>query len=67
MLFIIIVRKKFQLQKCKLQLSYIAMLLSEKGRHNRLNINSMAVINTKCVIYNDAEKKLSITLVNTRA
>ena len=42
------------------------MLLTEKVHHNILNNKSMAVVNTKCVICNDAEKNLSITLVNTK-
>ena len=36
------------------------MLLTEKVHHNILNNKSMAVINTKCVICNDAEKILAI-------
>ena len=47
-------------------MSYIEMLLTGKVHHKRLNNKSMAVVNTKCVICNDAEKNLSITLVNTK-
>ena len=42
------------------------MLLTEKVHHDRLNNKSMAVVNTKCVICNDAVKNLSIALVNTK-
>ena len=40
------------------------MLLTEKVHHNRLNNKSMAVVFTKCVICNDAYKKMEAKFVN---